>query len=480
MLLVSSIMMVSSTYAWFTLSTAPEVTGITTAVGANGNLEMALLPTDGLTKGSANDFGITSSAGDSTKDATIKNLTWGNLVDLSNSAFYGFDQITLYPAALNAATEDSAGNPTALAVSMLKTPTYGADGRVAELLANTVTSTYEVGEGFPQNSDYGVRAVGAASGMTDRQLAYRNALSAASTAMAQAKTAATASLNTRGASIANIALAHGTNADATHTQDDVTSLENLCKDLLGTDSGTGILEYIETAYLNYLIAYAASAQMQGEGLDDTEFKAFQAAIGTDIYSAESNLKAYLGDTYKLPTAFSDAISRLSTTKTNVTEALSGLESIDNTSVTWAQLSTPLQKIANTDKIKINDYEASTVKQNMSAIVNSVAAQGVNVTMTTGGGVYADIADHCGNYDASIVIAKVEYNGLVLENMNAKMKAETSMNSSYLALADEAVQVAEAPKGESGQVMPITDMYGFVIDLAFRTNASDSNLLLQTD
>ena len=44
MLLVSSMMMVTSTYAWFTLSTAPEVTGITTAVGANGNLEMALLP----------------------------------------------------------------------------------------------------------------------------------------------------------------------------------------------------------------------------------------------------------------------------------------------------------------------------------------------------------------------------------------------------------------------------------------------------
>ena len=37
MLLVASIMMVSSTYAWFTLSTAPEITGISTSVGANGN-----------------------------------------------------------------------------------------------------------------------------------------------------------------------------------------------------------------------------------------------------------------------------------------------------------------------------------------------------------------------------------------------------------------------------------------------------------
>ena len=58
MLLVSSIMMVSSTYAWFTLSTAPEVTGIQTSVGANGNLEMALLPESGDVKH------ITSSQGD--------------------------------------------------------------------------------------------------------------------------------------------------------------------------------------------------------------------------------------------------------------------------------------------------------------------------------------------------------------------------------------------------------------------------------
>lgn len=46
MLLVASIMVVSSTYAWFTLSTAPEITGISTSVGANGNLEIALLNSD--------------------------------------------------------------------------------------------------------------------------------------------------------------------------------------------------------------------------------------------------------------------------------------------------------------------------------------------------------------------------------------------------------------------------------------------------
>ena len=89
MLLISSLMMVSTTYAWFTLSTAPEVTGITTAVGANGNLEMALLPENGQ-EGS-----IKTDVGDGVKETKEKNITWGNLVDLSDSSIYGLDKISV-------------------------------------------------------------------------------------------------------------------------------------------------------------------------------------------------------------------------------------------------------------------------------------------------------------------------------------------------------------------------------------------------
>ena len=46
MLLISAIMMVSSSYAWYVLSTAPEVSNIKTQVGANGALEIALLNED--------------------------------------------------------------------------------------------------------------------------------------------------------------------------------------------------------------------------------------------------------------------------------------------------------------------------------------------------------------------------------------------------------------------------------------------------
>ena len=98
MLLVSSIMMVSSTYAWFTLSTAPEVTGISTAVGANGNLEMALQPLDG------DSSKIVSGTGDSMAVKPVKdaNTTWGNLVNLAvtGSDGYGLENISLYPAEL--------------------------------------------------------------------------------------------------------------------------------------------------------------------------------------------------------------------------------------------------------------------------------------------------------------------------------------------------------------------------------------------
>lgn len=75
--------------------TAPEVTGITTTVGANGNLEIALSPENG------DAAGITSKVGDS-MDATGQvlksaNVSWGNLVDLNDPA-YGLGQIKLMPA----------------------------------------------------------------------------------------------------------------------------------------------------------------------------------------------------------------------------------------------------------------------------------------------------------------------------------------------------------------------------------------------
>ena len=101
MLMVSCIMLVSTTYAWFTLSTAPEVKGITTNVGANGNLEMMLLNKDSYTS-TADDLGVVSDVNDSmaTQAVTAANVKWGNLVDLSDTS-YGLGSIVLAPAKFN-------------------------------------------------------------------------------------------------------------------------------------------------------------------------------------------------------------------------------------------------------------------------------------------------------------------------------------------------------------------------------------------
>ena len=43
MLVIAAILLTGATFAWLTLSLAPEVTGISTQIGANGSLEIALL-----------------------------------------------------------------------------------------------------------------------------------------------------------------------------------------------------------------------------------------------------------------------------------------------------------------------------------------------------------------------------------------------------------------------------------------------------
>lgn len=478
MLLVSSVMMVSTTYAWFTLSTAPEVRGIETAVGANGNLEMALLPLDG------NLNSITTAAGDSIKAFEEKNITWGNLVDVSDRTVYGLDQITLYPSALNASDSDTDGIVDKLEDSMLFTPSYGADGRVKGLEKNTVTGTYNsAGTNFLPNDQYGVRAVGTASGMTPRQLSYRNSQSAANTAKAQAANQAAKSLNVNGSALANIAIEYGVDsANASFGQADVTSLRAIITDLKGTD---GVLSRMETAYLQYILAYAASA---ATGTDDTVWSAVSGEVTRDGATLESVMNMVTDNGATLPTQLTTAINAYKETVEAVDEADTKLQVLEAELATdptatfnWTEISSAMRPLANPDEMTINGIKANEVKDKLGELISSVTSQnGLKVIMGSGAGVYADIADQCGDYTASITIEEVNYNGLTLNNMTARMETKTTVSPVYLEAIADAVEAAGAPSGTGSTDQPITDMYGYIIDLAFRTNATDSKLLLRAD
>ena len=145
LMLVASLLLTTTSFAWLTLSQAPEVTGMSSNIGANGNLEIAL----------GKDIGE-SAAGDSfdKNEVTQANRTWGNLIDLTDES-YGLQEITLRPVILN-----SAGG----AMNTLHPfahPVYDADGRIEKIYANDMfAGTYNEGAFVTGVNEYGVRAIG--------------------------------------------------------------------------------------------------------------------------------------------------------------------------------------------------------------------------------------------------------------------------------------------------------------------------------
>ena len=472
MLLVAVIMVVSSAYAWFTLSTAPEVTGITTQIGANGALEMALLPLNGVY---TNDS-IKSTVSDGNLDTMAKNLTWGNLVNLANEG-YGMDKIVLYPSKLNLDGNTIKGAPVQI-------PLYGPDGRINSLDGTkTLTSVYDAdNKNFYASTDtqFGFRAIGAASGMTDLQLAYRDAKSLGANAVAAAKMLASQVLNANGSALANIAIKHGMASEDAPDSYDMTDVNALRALVNGTEESVAS---VEKAYKLYIAAMATSKTAQDAKMVESVALGIYAAALDDSKTL-ADVKGMLPAGTDLISALDASITELNKTKVQVAAADSKLTELENsgaTTFTWTEISGAMTPMANTAMMKVNGYEVSKVKENLGELVSSVTSQGgLVVTLSTGAGVFADIADHCGNFEASVEIEEVKYGAIVLNNMAAKMRTETTLATSYLDAIAVAADHADSPAGTSDKALPFSEFYGYVIDMAFRTNAAESNLLLQTE
>ncbi len=145
MLVLSIVMMSTASYAWFTISTAPEIKGMTTQVVVNENLEIA------LATGKTDATSTSKVPGATALNDTGKYTTWGNLVNLGDTgdattyAKYNTLDKTLRPAALNKILQD--GNPTdPVTGKTFGYPTYGVDGRPNENLS-ALNETTTVGMG---------------------------------------------------------------------------------------------------------------------------------------------------------------------------------------------------------------------------------------------------------------------------------------------------------------------------------------------
>ena len=487
MLLVSSIMMVSSTYAWFTLSTAPEVTGIQTAVGANGNLEMALVPLNGNNETQTDDYGITTGTSDSmaSQATTLANVTWGNLVDLNT--YYGLENITLYPSEVNATTTEGVTNiVSGDKVSILKTPVYGSDGRVSSVEANTISGIYDSEQGKAYESvmvadaevtnPAGVRLIGTVSGMSDRQLDFRNALALASAAATSAQGKARGALEDNGDGLGELAVKYATGS-SDYSEADVVPLKAMVTALKGTADSQGALDYLEEGIRQYVYAYQISTSA-----DETAYLALKGKILGDAETTKSSL-ADLQNDGTIPDDMDAMIAAFNDSKAAVDDADTKLNAL--TVYNWDNISAAMSSLVNIQNMSINgmaiyDETTGSISAGLKDKImdDFIANKGITLTMPTGSGVFADVADFTGNYGATIEVPA----SAVIEGSNSMIPATmvtAGRTPTWFSEArDTASETTIESDGEATQA--ISDFYGYVIDLAFKTNAADSSLKLQAD
>ncbi len=481
MLLVASIMMVSSTYAWFTLSTAPEVKGITTNVGANGNLEMMLLNGDSFNS-TAEDLGVQSEIGDSYSKIAVEaaNVKWGNLVDLSANV-YGLTNAVLNPAKLNIVKGEGEASNTVNSV-MLLAPSYGNDGRVIEVNTTTYSgkwdnSAWVYADTQGENAFAGVRVLGTSSGVTKQLSAYRNALNAINSNSNTAKNTIVTSLASNGQTLANILVQHIQDETATFKRTDVETLRKLVDALQTANDAAG--EAIKQAVLAYNLSNAAGSL--GDAAVDSLVNAIKAAKVTEL----SNVTfAKSGDeptaAIKMPDGAAAAVTQWNVNdgviKTASGELTNLLENQTKTEYTYDEFGSIMNGLIDKTNTKVAGIKNPS-KANLQDIINYYTEnKRIDIVMLDGSGIYANIAKLVGDYTASGFKVTVTYNDLTV---TADVTMSTSVDADGLVKKINTDKEPAASVGGAGTTTVLSDTYGYALDFGFRTNAAGSNLLLQT-
>ena len=452
MLLVSAVLLTVTSYAWLVMSTAPEITGVTTSLGANGSLEIALLTTQTYQDLST----IKTSIGQSlANNKTVANNTWGNLVDL-NDASYGLGEIALLPSRLN--VKEYGGTYAVDPTNILSVPIYGYDGRIEDLTYNTLSAIYG-GENFAtilgQQQDYGVRAIGTSSSVSVQGSALAQAKKYIVTYTNSARTAATSALKNNIEALFNILITYSGNKSATFNDSDLDVIKAMIEGL--QDS----VHYIDLTIRQGIIAVAAS-----EVGNEDKFSTIRDLVNSGIPFDELLTQMQSNGVDILPDALTTWISALEFLQNDLNNAFNEANALNGGAYTWNDLKTPLNYILNTDAVYIG--EKLFANMDVNELLNAAA---VRMTLAPGSGAFADIADFTGD-----IVVNVSMMGKAFE-----ITTMTLENPPYLTTLYDSVEGLEAADGstESDAEVTLTAMYGYLLDMAFRCNAPVSDLLLQT-
>lgn len=443
MLLVSAIMVSVTTYAWFILSTAPEVKGMSTTVGSNGALEMALRTEEDINN-------ITSSVGDSSAKQSVveANKTWGNLVDL-NDASYGLSNITMYPARLNwkADSTDTLYSRN----NLLSYAQYGTDGRIADLIAADSGTNTDGGFVSDANS-YGVRAIGTAKDQDPVAAALDAAKNGFRNEFTNAKGAALAALNGSGQDIANIAYTHAKTKGATdtYTTEQVASIKNA---LNGLKTAT---DNIEKA-----LKYAVVAKDANDG----------------------NITAYDNVTLNNDTEpVGEYYAKLTTLRTAIDTALSQINSAvagGDGKYAWAQIENPYKALLDINSMTLSGRTSTEIQgMDEEAITNwalDIMASGKGLELNVSAGLFSDMANFV---DTIVSTAEIRVSVTSTRSLGAVITITKTddVTNAYLVDLQTTVNGYQFAGDQTSAKPFITDKYGYAVDLAFRSNAEGKLML----
>lgn len=377
MFIISALMMSSATFAWITLSSSPQVMSIDTTVAANGNLEIALSKPDGSAPGK-------SAAGDSSAaegtPVTRANLTWGNLINLTDPS-YGLSNVVLRPAALR-------GN-SGLLSSPLWGVGYGADGR-----ADKMTTTDDFAYVYFDNDKtefmadleakhLGVRAVSTVqyvdldSGNVFSE--YKKSVERATNEAKNSYAAMTSDTQSPGkeyiASLQGLiqAYAQSTIDGGLNDMDITEYVPNLYRMMRDFDSG--VMEKCGAAYLD--MAHMLFYQKNGANVpftytvdtlcSDAVSNRLPAEINIEYLQEfakdRRQLKGYLAGTEESFPTFTAA-------QKNNNFAYHAWSANNGGKVLWRDLSGAINWLVNTSTCTVDGYNMSSLKSNASKIINN--------------------------------------------------------------------------------------------------------------
>lgn len=451
MLLISLILVVVAGYAWLTMSIAPEVTGINTNIGSNGSLEIALLNTN--TRQDLNQ--IKTAIGQSLANkVTAANNTWGNLIDLTDES-YGLNNIVLLPSRLNSVKKTGGGY--SVNTGMLSVPTYGYDGRIIDLTDNTFSAIYKNSTfSYSNIQDYGVRAIGTADTISVRDSAIALAKSNIKTYSNNANSHTSAILQRHGNDLFSLLINHATSSgDEVYGDSDIQVLEAMISDLQVS------VDYIDLAMRQTLIAYCASVSES-----ESDFIALRNLISDSDKNIDGILKSLevaMPDDFDM--TWIDTFTEL---QNDLNQANNQLKLLTGGEYTWAELRSALDILINMDQIFIGDVKYNQMtSEDIAGLMNS---DFIEVTLSSGSGVLADISDFTGDYSSNIKF------GI----MDITIRTLSQVNPNYLSVISDKIDKLSVSDDSAERDYNISSTYGYAIDLAFRCNAPISDLLLQTD